>query len=399
VFNSIISFANNFDVSNIFTAAGDLANVVAMYLSPTLLMLAIYSRILGDSLDTFTTNGAGVWSRAVRDFVVWGVVLGSYFAIGSLVANFANVIYHWCDCVGGLSLLAHDMGEVAKFIEAKLQNEKTSGTLVGTLVKGYVTGGGTLTFITGICYYVSLLIVSFLVIALKIAHALAFGLAFIWGLIAIPVSVSKGIKLLRGWALFMGFALVWPLIQALLVALIRPSFIKALNKIMTENSNVGVDMISSDLTMTVLNLVFAATVVAAPYVASSLVANMPAAAGMVTPFISAAMTGVAGVAGAIGGIKSAGSKILGSGSSRALAAKAAAKKATGSDDWHKAMGLDGSGTSKTSKASSDVAPGEVPQQGSAPGAGATTGGPGDTSEAKQKQQRRGAIVRNLRKNK
>ncbi len=378
MFNSIALFASNFDVSSIHLAAGDIAKVVAMYISPTLLILAIYTRILQDSLDTFTTTGSGVWARAVRDFIVWGMVLASYFAIGSLIIKFANDIYRWGDTVGGLKLITGDMSAAAKFIDEKMKSDTTSSSLI----RGFVTGGGTLTFITGLFYYLSLLIASFLVVALKIAHALVFGLAFIWGLIAIPVSVSRGIKLLRGWALLLGFALVWPLIQALLLAIIRPSFVKALNAIMTNNTNSGVDMLSSDLLMTVLNLIFAATVVAAPYVASALVSNSPAAAAMVTPFVAAAMTGVSGV---VGGARLAGARLAGRGGGQAAAA--VARKAAGS--FGMGGGSSGGGTSKVEKGPSGSAPAAV-----------TPGSPGpssDSVEAKQKQQRRGVIINNLRK--
>lgn len=379
-FDSISTFASNFDVSSIHLAAGDLAKVVATYISPTLLILAIYARILQDSLDTFTTSGSGVWARAVRDFIIWGMVLASYFAIGSLIIKFANDIYRWADTVGGLKLITGDMSAAAKFIDQKIKNDSTAGSLI----RGYVTGGGSLTFITGLFYYLSLLLASFLVVALKIAHAIVFGLAFIWGLIAIPVSVSRGIKLLRGWALLLGFALVWPLVQALLLAIIRPPFIRALNAIMTQDTNSGVDMLSSDLLMTVLNLIFAATVVAAPFIASALVNNSPAAAAMVTPFVSAAMIGVSGVAGAMSGAKTVGAKLVGRGGGQA----AAARKAAGS------FGSDspGGNTPKVDKGSSGVAPDAVTPPGSPEAS--------SDSDAKQKQQRRGVIInQNQRKNK
>lgn len=388
MFNSISSFATNFDVSYIHSSAGDIARIVAMSITPVLLVLAIYTRILQDSLDTFGSSGPGVWARAVRDFVVWGVVLASYFAIGALIVKFANDIYRWADTVGGLKLITQDMSAAAAFVDEKLKSE-TGGSRI---VRGLITGGGTLSFITALFYYLSLLIAAFLVIALKIAHALTFGLAFIWGLIAIPISVSKGIKLLRGWALLLGFALAWPLIQALLLAIIRPSFIMALNSVMTNTTNAGVDILSGNLLMTVLNLIFAATVVAAPYVASTLVSNAPSAGAMVTPFISAAMTGIAGV---VGGAKMSGEKLIGgskTGASRLLgddAASATTKKAAGSFGMSSNPG--GNAGRSDSGASAPAAVNVTTPAAS----GSTADG-----EAKQKQQRRGIIInQNQRKNK
>lgn len=293
MFDDIALLISNLDVSSIYRSSGAIAKVLSVSLSPVLLIIAIYIRILRDSLDTFSSNSSGMWSRAVRDFVMWGVVLALYFSFGNLIINFANDIYRWADEIGGLKLLTADMSAASKTIDAKLKAQ----SMGSSMLTGLATGAGTLSFITGVFYYLSLLIVAFLVAALKIAHALIFGFAFIWGLIAIPLSVSQSIKLLRGWALLLGFALLWPLVQALLIALIRPTMIGALNMISNADANAGVEMMSADLIMTVLNLLFAATVIAAPYLTSALVNNSPAAAAMVTPFVSAALAGVAAAAG------------------------------------------------------------------------------------------------------
>jgi len=285
-------FISNVDVSSIHTAAQQLASVVAAFLTPVLLIIAIYVRILRDSLDTFSGGHEGRWARAVKDFLLWGAVCATYFGIGTLIINFANSIYAWCDSIGGLQLITGDMSAVTKAIAAKNDADQASGAS-GYLLTLLATGNGVFTLITGAFYYFSLLVVAFIEAVMRIAQAMCFGIAFVWGLIAIPVSVSQGITLLRGWGLLMGFSLVWPLMQALVIALIRPPLITIINKLITDQTNAGVDMLTADITLTVLNLIFAAACLTAPFLTNALVSNAPAASAVVSPFVGAAMAGAA----------------------------------------------------------------------------------------------------------
>jgi hypothetical protein len=373
MFDGIALLISNLDVSSIYRSSGAIAKVLSVSLSPVLLIIAIYIRILRDSLDTFSSNSSGMWSRAVRDFVMWGIVLALYFGFGNLIINFANDIYRWADEIGGLKLLTSDMSAASKVIDAKLKAQ----SMGSSFLTGLATGAGTLSFITGLFYYLSLLIVAFLVAALKIAHALIFGFAFIWGLIAIPLSVSQSIKLLRGWALLLGFALLWPLVQALLIALIRPTMIGALLMISNADANAGVEMMSADLIMTVLNLLFAATVIAAPYLTSALVNNSPAAATMVTPFVSAALAGVAAAAGGAQGSAKMARQYLGQEPKSLL--KTASSAARGS------FGGDSAGSSPRPAA-------EVASPGATVSPSAAASSSPDVAEAAKRQQRRGVIL-------
>ena len=297
ILDDIALAISNLDVSGVYSGVGQIAKITGASITPILLLMAIYIRSLEASLDMFGSNSSGRWTRAVRDIVLWTAVLASYFAICQLVINFANELYKWGAEIGSLDAITKDMNAA---IQSRVIKRNKEG-FISTIITLAATGGGVFSSITAFFFYLSLLVVAFLSAFLKIAHALTFGVAFIWGLIAIPISISQGFKLLRGWALLFGLALLWPFIQALLIAMLRPVFATALNAIVTQDTNSGVDMMSTELLFTVLNLVFGATLVAAPFLANALISNTSAAHAIVAPFVAAALAGATGAANAAGG--------------------------------------------------------------------------------------------------
>lgn len=291
ILDTVATFLSELDVSTIHAAAHDIARTVAMSLTPALLIIAIYVRTLETSLDTFT-GGQGRWTRALRDIMIWGTVLSGYFTIGALITNFANDIYKWAGEIGSLSTISKDMAEAVRQINAKSDGDG----LLSVVANGALSW--TFGLITAFFYYLSLLIVAFIGAFMRIAHAVVFGTAFIWGLIAIPISISQGFKLNRGWGLTMGFALLWPLMQALFVALLRPLFVTSLNAVLAQNVGSAFDLMGAQMLFTVLNLIFAASLVAAAYVSIHLVNNSSAAAAVVGPFVGAAIAGATATAAA-----------------------------------------------------------------------------------------------------
>lgn len=282
----------NLDVSGMYDAIGQVAKIVSLTITPAFLIIAIYMRSLETHLGSFSSDSKGRWTRAVRDIVVFTTVCAVYFSACQLIINFSNDIYKFSDNIGSLSSVMDDMDSAVKDRVAKSNKQ----TITEQILTALTTGGGLLTIFTGFFYYFSLMVVAFLSAFMKIAHTLVFGVAFIWGLIAIPLSVSQGIKLLRGWAILSGVALLWPLIQGLLIAMIRPVFVTGLNSLVTSDTNVGVDMMSTEFLFTMLNFIIGATIISAPFLTNALVSNAGAAQAIVAPFIAAALTAATGAA-------------------------------------------------------------------------------------------------------
>ena len=148
-------------------------------------------------------------------------------------------------------------------------------------------------------YYATLILVAFLTAFLKIANVMTFGIAFIWGLIAIPISISTTFRILRGWAYLLGFALVWPIVQGLLMAMFSMLFAGSSETLMTlPDADPMLRSANIMMLFAVMHLLLGAVMVAAPFIANALVTNASAASGVVMPFVGAAVGAAAGTAAA-----------------------------------------------------------------------------------------------------
>lgn len=286
--NSLADLLTTLDISVIFKAIYAIAGELMLYTSSVLFIMAMMIRMTETQLGTLAGNNK--YGEMIRDIFLYGTMMALYSGIGVLVVIFCNAIYDWMDSIGSLKEAMRAYTDIMTKNEDSI---KAGGiTVSGLIAAPFVVIGELL-------YYGSLVIVSFLSLFLKIANAMTFGVAFIWGLIAIPVSVSKTFNILRGWAWLMALSLVWPIVQGLMMAMFILLF-----------KNAGSDFVSMpdidpmtrhfDLMMlfSVLNLLLGAVLVAAPFVANALVTNASAASGIIMPFVGAAMTaGLAAVKG------------------------------------------------------------------------------------------------------
>ncbi len=272
-----------FDLSPIFKVEHDLAVMIGASVTPVLLIIAIYIRVMETALDSLVSGGK--WGRMLKDTVLWTAVLGSYWAIGNYLIGLANPIYAWFDGKGSIDLV---MQTFSTLKAANSQNLDAGSAMTAML------GGSLYVLVTGFLYYISLAVLSFISLFLSIAHAVLFGLALCWGLIAIPISISENLRILRGWAYLVGLVIAWPIVQGLLTAMFTGLFLNAAAQMQTPGANAIFQLGDLQLLFAILHLLLSAVLVAAPYVANALVTNAPSAAAAVTPFVGAAIA--AGVA-------------------------------------------------------------------------------------------------------
>jgi hypothetical protein len=277
--NDLAVLLTSFNMEVLFKVAYAIADVVGKYLSPVLLLMAIYMRLMETQIDALT--GSGKYGTALKDILLWGFVLGAYYAIGALLMEFFNEIYAWLDTFGSLK---STMDTYSNIMQKNTKEMAASGITLTAVVSAPYN------LIAMFLYYGSLIIVAFISAFLKIANVMAFGIAFIWGLIAIPISISTTFKILRGWAYLLALALVWPIIQALLVAMFSMLFSNSADTLM-QITDADPSLRAANIMMlfAVMNLLFAAILVAAPLIANALVTNSSAASGIVMPFVAAAV--------------------------------------------------------------------------------------------------------------
>ena len=284
--NDLAALLSSFDVKILFDIAKSIADAVGLYLSPVLLLMAIYIRLMETQVDALASGGK--YGTALRDMMIWTFVLGSYYSIGALVIGFVNPIYTWLDSFGSLGKTMESFSTI--MAKSKLSIDSGGITLIGLASAPYVV-------IAELFYYGTLILVAFLTAFLKIANVMTFGIAFIWGLIAIPISISTTFRILRGWAYLLGFALVWPVVQGLLMAMFSMLFAGSSETLMTlPDADPMLRMANIMMLFAVMHLLLGAVMVAAPFIANALVTNASAASGIVMPFVGAAVGAAAGTA-------------------------------------------------------------------------------------------------------
>ena len=262
--------------AGVYRAAAPVANVLMRTVTPSLFVVALYTRLLEAQLDS--VSGAGQLARVVRDVAVWGVVLTAYFALGGLVNHYLNALYAAMGRIGSLRLVAAQMS-----------------ALLDTAAKGPSGVWGTIKEInalplrlaTVLLYYVTLVMTTFLEALLRIAQAIGYQFAFLYGLVAIPLALSRTLSLLRGFAKLLGFFVLWPVVQALLLAVFSPIFTHAVSDLQGLLGKADYMIVYAHMLFTILNLILCAVLLAAPYITASLIENAGAAHPLLTPYLGA----------------------------------------------------------------------------------------------------------------
>ena len=369
--NELSDLLSAFAVDVIYKGTHAIATVVASSLAPLLLIMSIYIRLMETQLDAVV--GSGKFGVALRDILGWTFVLGVYFALGNLVTEYFNSIYAWADSVGSVKKIIDTFPAImekagySKDQESKFYLSDVFSAPYALLAEAF--------------YFLSLIVLAALSAFLRMAGALCFGIAFIWGLIAVPISISTTFRILRGWGLLLSFALVWPVIEALILGLMGLCFAEAASKMHAATGGGDSAFVIANIKylLSVCNIVVCAALIAAPFIANALVSNTSAAAGVVMPFVGAALA--AGKA-ASKGLKE-GVKKLGSGPVPPAPPPVPTPRSTPQPPSNP------QGPKQTSPAS--------PQTPNGPSANSVSSSPSSSPAAKARQQRRGAIINANRK--
>ena len=282
--DAVVSLINVFSAAPIYDNVERLSMWVLTHIPPVLVVIAMWVRLMETQLDSF--SGQSRYAVAVRDFLWFGFVLSAYFALGALVSYAFNTFYGLFSEKGSFSVVFSQMQALIN--EINLQERDGLSDSVMNLLTSPATG------IAYLVYYVSLIAVVFFLVVMRLALGVGYGLVFVWGLTAIPMAMTSRIKLLRGWAIFCGGVLLWPIVEAILIWFFSPVITSAAQELtngMFETESLekaGVYML-----YTVLNFLIAAVILAAPLIAGMLAANHSAMTSLVMPFAGAAMASTA----------------------------------------------------------------------------------------------------------
>ncbi|MCP5007561.1 MAG: hypothetical protein GY941_27045 [Planctomycetes bacterium] len=279
----ISDFLELLNAKYLYDGGKAMALFVASTISPFLLVISIWLRLGSTQLES-ATSGQGKWGAFFKDLVVWLTLLALYFAIAGFLSDLFNSLYSYFQERGSLGVI------LSRFVQMISDIDK-AGEETDLLSQSLSVLTAPVTFVVWVIYYFSFLLATILIKFLQLAHAICWSFALVWGLVAIPMSITSTFKLLRGWAIFTATALVWPIIHFGGFALFNPIFQHAADIFVTGS---GAGLVSMDkaqlyLIMTVVNILGIAIAIAAPFIAMSLVANSGSIAGVVAPFAGAAV--------------------------------------------------------------------------------------------------------------
>ncbi len=359
--SGIVTLFRTLQPAPVYAEGQKLATDVFRYLTPVILAIAVIVRALETQLSQLA--GQGRWAGAIRDYFVIGAAIALYFGVVSLLVSVINPFYAYLDTRGGLQIITAQIARVMRSI-ASAQNASSSQS-AGFFAFVQNTVGAIEMLPAYLVYYVSLLLVAAVNAFLRVAHAIMWSFAVIYGLIALPMSVTSNLRLLRGWGTFMGFLVLWPIVEMLFLALFAPMFSGAAQALSATTATAFA--VSNTLMLfSCLNLIMLAILVSAPWVAGALATNAPAHLGVVTPFVSAAVAAASGMTRTIERHAPAAAVRLRTG----MAAPVPAPTASAMPGGH-----------------------PVSKPAPAPGAGPTPADPGATPAHRARQARRGAIIR------
>lgn len=291
-----------------------------------IMALSVLFRTLQEQANAAVASQVN-WAKYFFDVILWGSLLSLYFAISIPIINFFNLLYEWAEYNGSFDTITTQIATTINALNNMPPPEDTDdGTFAaiwGALESagGYIVYGGAF-----VGYLATFIVTMFLSSFLKVGHAFLFNLAFIWGLIVIPLNITNNIKLLRPWATFCGVILLWPFFLALMMFFFKGIFIGATNEMIASMDTYSMTAEASFyVAFSILNLFLCATLLVAPFVAQSFLTG----SGMTASILSFASAGLASARMAY--------NMVAKPTSMAGAAAKGLHKAASSTTFHRAM--------------------------------------------------------------
>ncbi len=287
--NELTLLLNSLDPHIIYTATQEQAWLVYSRISPVLLLIAVAVRVFETQLDGM--GSLDKWQRALKDMLLWGTVLSLYFAVMTLINGFMNEIFAVIYNIGNVDDL---MIASEKLINKAAVAEGKTG------VPKFFNDYSVPMLVISALYWGSFFLVTAMHVFLKGAHAVIYSVVIIYGLIAIPISITANFKLLKGWLLLLGGLMLWPVIEAIILGSFGLIFQGATAELLKNPEHLAQGMDEAfKAFFAVMNIVTLVILIVSPLIAGYLVMNTSALFQLTMPFITGGLAiGFAGIKGA-----------------------------------------------------------------------------------------------------
>lgn len=275
------TFANNFNLDDIYEAGWYAAQAWMGVISGTLVALAIGIRSLEEKINLITT-GKSNYLAMFTNVIIIAVCIGLYFGLAHLVIQLLNAIYGSLNHADSVRTMTSQLDDIRTGILEK-DYEFAMGDIADSLYTVVATFAYAITF----CVLVALMLFC------RIAHAILVTFCLFWGAVALPMSITTGLKMLKGWKIMCLTAAIWPVVESFFLYLVTTALSN-----MLESSNLGVEDVETWNMGTLLfylgvfsiiNLLLISFIVSAPLIATAVANGSGGIAGMVGSFAGAAI--------------------------------------------------------------------------------------------------------------
>lgn len=301
--NLIGFFTHVFSINQIYELGWYAARDWMLGITGVLLAIAIAIRNVEEKIYSLS-NGQTNYVKMVTHVVLIGFAIGLYFTIASVIIDLFNSIY-------GL-LSTSTMVNMTQKLDQLLSTISELDFEVGFSV----IYESVLFMAVVLWYLFTYCMLIFMIVAMRIAHACLLSASIFWGAVALPMSVSTGMKNLTSWKNICLMALFWPIIDAFLMYLVGGSFNLALgDSDLFRQSDEGISLTSAIfllIVFSIINLLLIATTFSSPFVAQGLANGTGNVTGMIASFGAAGLSAGALIASSYGSAaKYGGGKVLG----------------------------------------------------------------------------------------
>lgn len=273
-----IIFVEAFNASDIYDIGWMAARSWMIGISGVLIAIAIAIRSTEEHVNLLKGGQSGFIPMAINIMII-AFAIGLYFFIASLVIDLFNSIYSLLSS-SPLVQLTTDLDNVWKKLLEKDYKFKIS-EIGDTIFSAFAF----------IAYWITHMILVLVTLAMRIAHALLTSFCLFWGAVALPMSITTGLKSLGAFKNIAMMVLIWPIVEGFFMYAIGGSFSTMLNSsalnvdsFTTWNMGTFVFYLS---VFAIINLLLVAALISAPFVAQGLANNTGNVSGMIGSFAGA----------------------------------------------------------------------------------------------------------------
>lgn len=274
-------FVNNFDTNVIYEMGWYAAQQWTVLISGTVMALAIGIRMTQEKL-ALIGEGRANYTKAVMNIIVIAVAIGLYFVLVALIIQFFNAIYGALDASDSLKMLTEKLDRILAMLLEKEYNFAWSD-VVDSLYAVFAT----------CTYAITYCVLVFMVLAMRVAHAVLVSFCVFWGAVALPMAIATGHKTLSSFWTLCLLSLFWPIVDAFFMYLIGGSF-----SVMLDRSDLGLESVDTwsmgtllfyMAAFSIINIFLAATTFSAPFIAQAIATGSGNVTGMLGAFGTAGL--------------------------------------------------------------------------------------------------------------